>query len=384
MSEINFQSKLPMVGTNIFTIMSSLAQEHGAINLSQGFPNYDISEKLKSLAQQNIQSGFNQYAPMAGVPALREALANKMTNSYGHSISPEKEITITAGATQAIYTAISAFIKPEDEVILIEPAYDCYSPAVRINGGRVLGYQLTFPDYSIDWKAFGKLINSKTRMIIINTPHNPTGTILRESDLNELAKLVENKDIIILSDEVYEHLIYDEEKHASVLAHPLLKKRSLVTFSFGKTFHGTGWKLGYAVAPEYLMNEFRKVHQFNVFCVNHPLQKAIATFLADPEEYNSLAGFYQKKRDFLQTALASSKLKPLLCSGTYFQLYDYSELSDEDDFTFAQRITKEFGVASIPISPFYTHGSDAKVIRLCFAKTEDVLAQAGEKLSKIV
>jgi len=380
---ININSKLPNVGTTIFTVMSQLAKKHNAINLSQGFPNYDISERLKKLAKENIAAGFNQYAPMPGDADLREALANKLTVSSGASVNKDTEITITAGATQAIYTAVSAFIQPGDEVILIEPAYDCYAPSVNINGGTVVTYSLEHPTYEIDWNDFEKLITPATKMIMINSPHNPTGSILRKSDLLALEKIVADTDIIVLSDEVYEHLIYDGEVHESVLKYPKLRERSLVTYSFGKTFHGTGWKLGYCVAPEYLMKEFRKVHQFNVFCVNHPLQKALAGFLKDPQEYLQLPEFYQKKRDYLQNILTGTGFKPIKCSGTYFQLYDYSQLSDEDDLTFAKRITKDYGVATIPVSPFYGNGTNGKVVRFCFAKTEDLLEKAGERLQKI-
>ena len=380
---VSIDSKLPDVGTTIFTVMSQLAKKHDAINLSQGFPNYDISERLKALATEYINAGYNQYAPMAGDAGLRAALAEKMERSSGGSINMETEITITAGATQAIYSAVSAFIQPGDEVILIEPAYDCYAPSVKVNGGKVIAYPLQLPDYAIDWVAFEKLVTPATKMIMINTPHNPTGSILRKSDLQALEKIVENTNIIVLSDEVYEHLIYDGEVHESVLKYPKLKERSIVTYSFGKTFHGTGWKLGYCVAPEYLMKEFRKVHQFNVFCVNHPLQKALASFLNNPQEYLHLPAFYQKKRDFLQHVLSGSGFKPIACSGTYFQLYDYSNLSDEDDMTFAERVTREFGVATIPISPFYGSGTNGKVVRFCFAKTEALLEQAGERLQKM-
>lgn len=380
---INIDSKLPKVGTTIFTVMSQLAKKHNAINLSQGFPNYDISERLKTLAKSNIDGGYNQYAPMAGDAGLRRALVQKMEKNHGCKINMDTEITITAGATQAIYTSVSAFIQPGDEVILIEPAYDCYAPSVVVNGGKVISYPLQFPDYAIDWVAFKKLISPATKMIMINTPHNPTGSILRKSDLEALEKIVTDTNIIVLSDEVYEHLIFDGEEHQSVLKYPKLKERSIVTYSFGKTFHGTGWKLGYCVAPEYLMKEIRKVHQFNVFCVNHPLQKALATFLDNPEEYLGLPFFYQKKRDFLQEELKGSGFKPIHCSGTYFQLYDYSTLSDEDDMTFAKRITEEYGVATIPISPFYEKGTNGKVVRFCFAKTEELLEQAGERLRLI-
>lgn len=380
---MNIQSKLPNVGTTIFTVMSALANEHQAINLSQGFPNFDCSPRLRQLVEHYLQNGYNQYAPMAGVPLLRERLAEKVASLYGLSIDPNTEITITAGATQAIFTIISAFIKSGDEVILIEPAYDSYRPSIELNGGVPVIYELTAPDYKIDWTKFEALISDKTRMIIFNTPHNPTGTILNEADLKALERLTENTDILLLSDEVYEHLVYDQASHQSVLRYPKLYERSLATYSFGKTFHSTGWKIGYCIAPEYLMKEFRKVHQFNVFSVNTPLQYAIADFLAKPEEYLSLNNFYQQKRDFFLQAIAGSRFRPITCEGTYFQLLDYSAISDEKDTAFAKRMTTEFGVASIPVSVFYSDQRDEKVVRLCFAKTEEVLAKAGELLQKI-
>lgn len=363
--------------------MSALANKHQAINLSQGFPNFDCSPRLRKLVEHYLQNGYNQYAPMAGVPLLRERLAEKVSSLYDLSIDPNSEITITAGATQAIFTIISAFVKSGDEVILIEPAYDSYRPSVELNGGVPVIYELKAPDYKIDWTTFEQLISDKTRMIIFNTPHNPTGTILNESDLKALERLTENTDILLLSDEVYEHLVYDQATHQSVLRYPKLYERSLATYSFGKTFHSTGWKIGYCIAPEHLMKEFRKVHQFNVFSVNTPLQYAIADFLANPEEYLSLNNFYQQKRDFFLQAISGSRFRPITCEGTYFQLLDYSEISDEKDTAFAKRMTTEFGVASIPVSVFYSDHRDEKVVRLCFAKTEEILAKAGELIQKI-
>lgn len=363
--------------------MSALANKHEAINLSQGFPNFDLDPALKELAQKYIRDGFNQYAPMPGLPALREVLCQKMNAAYQSALQADQHITITSGATQAIYTAISAFIHAGDEVIIIEPAYDCYAPTIKINGGIVVPYAMQFPDYRVDWSALEKLVTPKTKMIIVNNPNNPAGTNFRESDLIALESLADRHDLLVLSDEVYEHLTYDGRAHHSVLKYPALRKRSLVTFSFGKTFHATGWKIGYCVAPEFLTKEFRKVHQFNVFCVNHPLQKALAEYLKNPVHYNSLPAFYQDKRDFLSTALAVTPLKPLTCEGTYFQLYDYSTLSDLDDLSFAKWLTEEHGVATIPLSPFYLNGSDAKVVRFCFAKTEETLSKAAERLGRI-
>ncbi len=381
--QLHIESKLPNVGTTIFTVMSQLAKEHNAINLSQGFPNYDCSSRLKDLANQYVQKGFNQYAPMAGVLPLREALAEKMGILYSKNIDPDTEITITSGATQAIFTAISAFIGLGDEVILIEPAYDSYRPSIELCGGQPVIYELTAPDYQVDWAKMQTLITPKTKMIIVNTPHNPTGMIFKKDDMLALQDLVRDTNILVLSDEVYEHLVFDNEEHQSVLNFPELFERSLLTFSFGKTFHVTGWKLGYCVAPAYLMKEFRKVHQFNVFSVNHPGQQAIAELLSEPEEYLGLNAFFQEKRNLLQTAMKSGRFKALKCEGTYFQLFDYSAISDEKDTDFAQRMTTEFGVASIPVSVFYSSGRQDKVIRLCFAKTDDLLQQAAEKLIKI-
>lgn len=380
---MNIQSKLPNVGTTIFTVMSALAAEHNAINLSQGFPNYSSSSRLLDLVNQYMQKGRNQYAPMAGLPALRERIAEKLDRLYSITVDPEKEITITAGATQAIFTVIATFIKPGDEVIIIDPAFDCYAPSVEVFGAKPISYELLPPDYRVNWKKLGELITPKTRMIMINTPHNPTGTILRKEDMEALERLVEGTDILVLSDEVYEHLIYDGESHQSILRFPKLRARSLATFSFGKTFHNTGWKIGYCIAPPELTKEFRKVHQFNVFCVNSPIQYALADFLTDPAEYLHLHEFYEKKRNFFLDTLKGSRLKPLVCEGTYFHLFDYSEISDLPDTAFSQKMTTDYGVAAIPVSVFYGSRRDEKIIRLCFAKTEDVLEQAGALLRKI-
>lgn len=380
---MNIPSKLPNVGTTIFTVMSALANEHKAINLSQGFPNFPSSQRLNDLVYHFMSKGYNQYAPMAGVQPLREVLADKMLRFYGTSVNPKSEITITAGATQAIFTAITAFVRAGDEVILIEPAYDSYRPSVEVNGGIPVIYEMEAPSYLIDWKKLGQLISPKTRMIIINTPHNPTGTTLKMADMQALDQLTKGTDILVLSDEVYEHLIYDGQQHQSILRFPELFQRSLLTYSFGKTFHNTGWKVGYCVAPAHLMEEFRKVHQFNVFTVNTPVQYGLAVFLEDPKEYLSLNTFFQQKRDFFIQALAGSRLYPIRSEGTYFHLFDYSQISDEADTQFAKRMTTEYGVAAIPVSVFYSSGRDEKIIRLCFAKTEDTLAQAGELLKKI-
>ncbi len=380
---MNLKSKLPNVGTTIFTVMSRLANEHNAINLSQGFPNFDCPPDLQNLVSKYISKGMNQYAPMAGVPILRERLADKIEKLYGLKINSENEITITAGATQAIYTIISAFIHSGDEVIIIEPAYDSYGPSIEVNGGKVIPYQLVAPSFKIDWERFKMLMTPKTKMIIINTPHNPTGSILSKSDMEILDQITANTDIIVLSDEVYEHLIYDGEIHQSVFRFPNLFNRSMAVFSFGKTFHSTGWKIGYCVGPEYLMSEFRKVHQFNVFSVNTPTQYAIAEFLSNPNEYLSLPDFYQKKRDHFANAIAKSRFQPLKCTGTYFQLYDYSAISDLNDVDFAKWLTIEYGVATIPVSVFSSFETNDKLVRFCFAKKEETLDAAADVINRV-
>jgi methionine transaminase len=381
---MRIDSKLPNVGTTIFTIMSALAQEHNAVNLSQGFPNFDPDPRLRRLVFDHIERGANQYAPMPGLLLLRERIAEKIENTYpGAQVQPDTEITVTAGATQALFCAIAAFVRPGDEVILIEPCYDSYRPSVETVGGTAVIYSLSAPDYKIDWDAVGRLITPRTRMICTNTPCNPTGTILTRADMDALAALLRDTDIIHISDEVYEHLIYDGEQHATVLTHPELRERSIAVYSFGKTFHNTGWKTGYVVAPAALNTEFRKIHQFNVFSGVHPLQAAFAEFLADASTYTGLEHFYQQKRDFFREAMHGSRLRPLACAGTYFQLYDYSGISDEPDLDFCKRVTKDYGVAAIPVSSFYSDKRDDKVIRLCFAKTEDVLLEAAQRLCKL-
>lgn len=382
MSTTTFSSKLPQTGTSIFSVMSALAREHEAINLSQGFPNYDPPAELRNLVSKHLESGHNQYAPMPGLPALRQALATKHTHSSGHTIDPDQEITITSGATQAIYCAITTVVRPGDEVILLEPAYDSYRPVIELCGGKVVAYQLTYPDYQVNWEAFAQLITDHTRMVILNTPHNPTGTIWQKKDWQQLEHLLEDKNIFVLSDEVYEQLVFDDQRHYSLLDFPKLKERGFATYSFGKTFHSTGWKVGYCIAPEYLMREFRKIHQFNVFSVNTPVQFALADYLQDPNTYGNLGPFYQQKRDFLLKHLAGSPLKPLPCAGTYFQLFDYRQISDAPDLEFARWLTTEIGVAVIPVSAFRSVESEERVVRVCFAKTEEVLLAAAEQLKR--
>ncbi|NNE31519.1 MAG: aminotransferase class I/II-fold pyridoxal phosphate-dependent enzyme [Winogradskyella sp.] len=376
-------SKLPNVGTTIFTVMTALANEYNALNLSQGFPNYPSAQKLNDLVNSAMNSGYNQYAPMAGNLELRLAISNKYQLLYGSTYHPEKEITITAGATQAIYTIVSAFIRPNDEVIIFKPAYDCYQPAIEINGGKTIPIQLSAPDYKVDWNEVASKISSKTKMIIINSPHNPSGTIWSKTDMLQLQKLTSNTNIIILSDEVYEHIIFDGKEHQSVCTFQDLKQRSFITASFGKTFHNTGWKVGYCCAPKKLMSEFRKVHQFNVFSVNHPAQKGIADYMSDKETYLGLNQFFQQKRDLFLSLISKSKFKYKPSQGTYFQVLDYSEITNQYDVDFAKFLTKEFKIASIPLSVFNKDDNDEKVLRFCFAKTDETLVKAGEILCKI-
>lgn len=379
----SFKSKLDHIGTTIFTVMSALANEHNAINLSQGFPDFDCDDELKQRVAFHLQNGKNQYVPMAGLPALRNVIKTKVETIYDHPIDPQSEITVVAGATQGIFTAIQTFIHAGDEVIIIEPAYDCYRPAIDLAGGVTIAYQLQYPDYQINWDEIEKLINSQTKMIIINTPQNPIGKALKPDDLAQLQELTVKHDLLVLSDEVYEHLIYDGIRHESVLHYPELFKRSIAVYSFGKTFHNTGWKIGYVLAPEPLMTAFRKVHQFNVFCVNSFVQYGIADYMQDPSSYMTLPSFYQQKRDYFNDLMADSKFKALTSEGSYFQLYDYSAISHLDDVTFSKRLTIDKGVAVIPLSPFRNAPSDDKVVRFCFAKKEETLKAAAEKLGLV-
>ena len=376
-------SKLPDVGTTIFTTMGQLAKTHNAIDLSQGFPNFEPDPELLALVAKAMRAGHNQYAPMGGLTALREVIASKIKSLHQRTYDPEKEITITVGASQAIFTAITAFIGKGDEVIVFKPAYDCYEPAIAVNGGIPVGIQLNKADYKIDWNHFRSKITPKTKMIIINTPHNPSGTILSKEDMLELQKSLANTNIIVISDEVYEHIVFDSHEHESVSRFEDLAARSIICSSFGKTFHVTGWKVGYCVAPAALMHEFRKTHQFNVFCVDHPIQHALATYLQQPQHYLSLNGFYQGKRDYFLNALKGSQFTAIPAQGTYFQLLGFSNVSNEDDITFAKRLIVEHQLASIPISVFNMNGQDHKVLRFCFAKTHDTLERATEILQRI-
>ena len=376
-------SKLPQVGTTIFSIMSALANKHEAINLSQGFPNFKSDQKLIDLVNNAMNTGFNQYAPMPGNLELRQAIAKKFEHLYRSSYNPETEITITAGATQAIFTIISTFIKEDDEVIIFKPAYDCYEPSIELFGGKVKAIQLSAPNYKVDWDLVKTTITNKTKMIIINTPHNPSGTVLSHADMTTLQEITKNTNIIVLSDEVYEHIIFDGENHQSVCLFQDLKSRSFITASFGKTFHNTGWKMGYCCAPKELMEEFRKVHQFNVFAVNHPMQKGLADYLHEPKHYLNLSNFYQEKRDYFLSLIKDSRFNILPSKGTYFQVLDFSEITQEHDVDFAKRLTIEKGIASIPMSVFNESNKDDKVLRFCFAKTNKTLEQSAEILNKI-
>ena len=376
-------SKLPNAATSIFAIMSGLANKENALNLSQGFPNFPVSKELIELVTKAMNEGFNQYAPMQGIIELREVIADKVSSLYGINYNPETEVTITAGATQAIYTIISAFIKKDDEIIIFAPAYDCYDPAIKLNGGKTIEIELQAPGFEVDWNKVKASITDKTKMIIINTPHNPSGTILSENDMKTLEGLVKDTNIIIISDEVYEHIIFDNIKHQSAALFNGLAERTFIVASFGKTFHATGWKMGYCLAPAELMVEFRKTHQFNVFSVNHPMQKALATFLKKPENYLGLPDFYQAKRDFFLNAIKDSRFNIIPAKGTYFQLLGYRNISNESDVDFAVRLTKENKIASIPISVFYNNKIDKKVLRFCFSKNEDTLLRAADILCSI-
>ncbi|MBW1295212.1 methionine aminotransferase [Aquimarina litoralis] len=379
----NISTKLPNVATTIFTVMSKMANEFQAINLSQGFPNFETDKKLTNLVTTAMQKGYNQYAPMPGLLSLRDVIAQKTNSLYGSNYHPETEVTVTSGATQAIFTIISAFINPEDEVIIFKPAYDSYEPSIELFGGTVIPIQLSAPNFTIDWKEVADKITSKTKMVIINTPHNPSGTVLSKNDMLQLEALLKGTDIILLSDEVYEHIIFDNKEHQSVARFPHLRERSFITASFGKTFHTTGWKMGYCIAPKDLMEEFRKVHQFNVFCSNHPIQYALAEYLKTPSNYKELPNFYQHKRDLFLSLIKESRFTFTPAAGTYFQLLNYESITLENDVKFAERLTKEYKIASIPVSVFNLNQQDDKVLRFCFAKTDDTLKRAAEILCKI-
>ncbi len=376
-------SKLPNIETSIFAKMSKMAAEHNALNLSQGFPNFPSEPALNALVDQAMSDGYNQYAPMPGDFGLRMEISKKIETLHDRFYNPETEITITAGATQAIFTIIAATINKGDEVIIFTPAYDCYAPTVELFGGKIVPIQLKPPFYAVDWQEVADKISSKTKMIIINSPHNPSGMLFSKDDMLELQDLAEKNDLFVLSDEVYEHIIFDGNVHQSASRFEALTERSFVTASFGKTFHNTGWKMGYCVAPEKLMKEFQKVHQFVVFCVNHPIQKALATYLKDENHYLKLSDFYQQKRDFFLHLMKGSNFKIIPSKGTYFQMLNFSEISNENDISFAERLTKEFKIATIPTSVFNEGGKDFRQIRVCFAKTDETLGQAAKILQQL-
>ena len=376
-------SKLPNVGTTIFTVMSKLATETGAINLSQGFPGFDCSPELVARVEHYLRKGFNQYAPMTGVPALREALAQKTVDQYNVAYDPDTEITVTSGATEAIFAAVTAVVRLNDEVIVFEPAYDSYVPAIELNGGIPVYVTLTPPDYAIDWQVVREKITDRTRLVLVNTPHNPTGHVWTIDDLNQLADIVHDRDIWIVSDEVYEHILFDGREHRSLMTHPVLQERTFVIGSFGKTFHITGWKIGYCLAPKELSVEFRKIHQYLTFSTVTPIQYALADYLKEPEHYRQLPDFYQRKRDLFLNGLRGSRFNHKPAEGSFFQTVSYAAITDESDYDLAVRLTKEIGVASIPVSVFYNQKNDYKILRFCFAKDDTILAEAAERLSTL-
>ena len=376
-------SKLPHVGTTIFTTMSVLAAEHKAINLGQGFPDFPMNEELVAMVDEAMRKGFNQYVHMNGYVPLREAIAEKVEFLYQTKIDPDTQITVTPGGTYALYTALTTILQPGDEVIVFEPAYDCYIPAIELNGARAVAIQLTFPDYRIDWAEVKKQVTGKTRAIILNSPHNPTGSVLSAEDIAQLREVVKDTGIIIISDEVYEHLILDGHEHQSILKYPDLMERSFVSFSFGKVYHCTGWKLGYSIASEYLMSEFRKIHQYNAFCSDTPKQVALASFLQKRENYLELGAFLQQKRDYFQAGMEKTRLEPLPTHGSYFQVYSYKNISAQSEKEFAIHLNKEYGVASIPVSAFYQQEVNNQVLRFCFCKKQETLDAAIERLVRV-
>lgn len=378
------ETKLPKVGTTIFSVMSQLAMEHKAVNLGQGFPDFEPPQALRDALSRAMDEGRNQYAPMHGTPALREQIALKTERLYGRKIDVNTEITVTSGATEAIFAAIAAVVRADEEVIVFDPAYDCYEPAINLQGARAVHIPLTLPTFAIDWQKVRDAVTPKTRMIMINSPHNPSGAMLSSADLDELAAIVRDTAIVVLSDEVYEHIVYDGAQHESVLRHPELAERSFVISSFGKTYHCTGWKVGYAVAPAALTTEFRKVHQYLTFCTFHPAQAAFAEFMAsNPEHYLELSAFYQQKRDRFRALLAPSRLKLLDVPGGYFQLVDYSTIRDEDDLSFSRWLVEHGGVAGIPLTPFYDSAPGSRLLRLCFAKSDATMEAAAERLCQL-
>ncbi|MDT0685363.1 methionine aminotransferase [Autumnicola psychrophila] len=379
----NHPSKFPNNKTSIFSVMSSMARENNAIDLSQGFPNFETDARLKELVYKAMKDGYNQYPPMNGIPELREQISAKIEKLYGVKYKVDSEITMTSGATQALFSAITAFVRPGDEVIVFKPAYDSYEPAIKLNDGKPILVQLKGSNFSIDWQEVKEKINDRTKMVIINTPHNPTGSVMSKEDMQQLEGLLKNTNIILLSDEVYEHIIFDNIEHQSASRFPYLAERAIVCSSFGKTFHNTGWKMGYCVAPEELMKEIWKVHELVTFCVNHPMQRAFAEHLKNPKNYLSLSSFYQEKRDKFLKLMEGTKFTAIPSKGTYYQLFDFSEITDEKDTDFANRLTQEHKVASIPVSEFNIDKKDNQQLRFCFAKTNETLEKAAEILNRI-
>lgn len=380
---MNLESRLPDISMSIFAIMSKMAADHGAINLSQGFPDFQVDPVVIDLIHKQMKAGHNQYAPMPGAPALRNVIAGVISKTYNHNVNPETEITISAGATEALYAAIAALVHPGDEVIVFDPAYDSYNPAIRLNGGVPVHIDLRYPDFSIDWEEVKSRISSRTRMIMVNTPQNPSGAVLTARDLSQLERLAEEHNLIVLSDEVYERIIFDNIRHESVLHYPNLAKRSIAVFSFGKTFHATGWKVGYAIAPEALTREIRKTHQFITFSVNTPVQLALAEYMQTPAHYENLGSFYQQKRDYFLQGIKGSSFEPMPCHGSYFQSLSFKNISSLPDRQMAEELTIKHKVASVPVSVFYNNKTDNKLLRFCFAKSEQTLDQAMEILRKI-
>ncbi len=378
------ESKLPRIGTTIFTVMSQLAAEHLAINLGQGFPDFDGPPLLREALARHVGAGRNQYAPMTGVPRLREEIARKVEALYGRRTDPDTEVTVTSGATEALFCAIAATVRPGDEVIVLDPCYDSYEPAIELQGARAVHVPLTLPDFAVDWQRLADALGPRTRMLIINSPHNPSGSVLERADLDRLAALLRGREVFLVSDEVYEHIIFDGRAHASVLGHAELAERAFAVFSFGKTYHCTGWKIGYCVAPRALSAEFRKVHQYLTFCTFAPAQWALADVMAEqPQHHLELPAFYQAKRDRFATLIGKTRLRLLPVAGAYFQVADYSAVSDQDDLAFCQWLTREKGVAAIPVSAFYEKPPEMRLVRFCFAKNDATLLAAAERLADL-
>jgi len=381
---MQIESKLPKVGTTIFTVMSQLAVQHQAVNLGQGFPDFDGPQALRDALTRAMNEHKNQYAPMTGIPALRQQIALKTEKLYGAKVNADTEVTVTSGATEALFAAIAAVVHPGDEAIVLDPCYDSYEPAIELSGGRAVHVPLNLPDFSVDWQRVKDAITTKTRLILINSPHNPTGAVLSAADLDALAEIVRDTNVFVLSDEVYEHIVFDGALHQSVLRHPELAARSFVVSSFGKTYHCTGWKVGYCIAPQALSAEFRKVHQYLTFCTFNPAQWAFAEILeTDPQHYLDLPAFYQAKRDRFRELIAASKFKPLPVRGAYFQVVDYSAISDKDDLNFCEWLIHNAGVAAIPVSAFYETPPDTRLVRFCFAKSDETLVAAAERLCRL-